>query len=336
MRFQKYIIILPLLCWAANVSAQETEAVQVPEQWQMSLEVIKSKAQSLMVENNGLQAEHQQLMQQVQGLQRSIDDQQQKNEQMNRLIKERHGQTDQQVRIEELKQAIKIKKQNARAVDERLEILKEKQSGLDRKIQLLNARISDIQSHPPTIKEKVQILQNSEPPSADGQLDQLRQQLEDGNKQEVLLEDELNALKNGGKGQDFNLGDIEAQNKELEARLDTLRSQRLQHEKKSSDAELAQANERMYDELKKRKDQLEANIASYEARLDDLRGSSLIALSWRLKKKKLIHEMVQTDAHNNQMRDKIKVLREDIDVLRDQVAKFERRVDFVQDKGVKQ
>ena len=41
---------------------------------------------------------------------------------------------------------------------------------------------------------------------------------------------------------------------------------------------------------------------------------------------------LQTDARNNQMRDKIKVLREDIDVLRDQVARLERRVDFVKGK----
>ena len=60
-----------------------------------------------------------------------------------------------------------------------------------------------------------------------------------------------------------------------------------------------------------------------------------MALSWPLKKKKLIHEMVQTDARNNQMRDKIKVLKEDIEVLRDQVARLERRVDFVQGQGPK-
>ena len=52
-----------------------------------------------------------------------------------------------------------------------------------------------------------------------------------------------------------------------------------------------------------------------------------------MKKKKLVHEMVQTDARNNQMRDKIKVLREDIDILRDQVARLERRVDFAQGKS---
>ena len=33
-----------------------------------------------------------------------------------------------------------------------------------------------------------------------------------------------------------------------------------------------------------------------------------MALSWPLKRKKLVHEMVQMDARNNQMRDNIKVL----------------------------
>ena len=60
-----------------------------------------------------------------------------------------------------------------------------------------------------------------------------------------------------------------------------------------------------------------------------------MTLSWPLKRKKLIHDMVQTDARNNQMRDKIKELHEDIDVLKDQVARLERRVDFAQGKNTK-
>ena len=52
--------------------------------------------------------------------------------------------------------------------------------------------------------------------------------------------------------------------------------------------------------------------------------------------KELVHEMVQIDARNNKMRDNIKELHEDIDVLRDQVAKLERRVDFAKGQGTKQ
>ena len=88
----------------------------MPEQWQLTLDVIKSKAQTLKIENNGLQVEYRQLIGEVQKLRQSIYNQQNKNEQMERFIKERHGRTDQQVRIEELTQIIKTKKQEARAL----------------------------------------------------------------------------------------------------------------------------------------------------------------------------------------------------------------------------
>ena len=88
------------------------ESSSVPEQWQLTLDVIKSKAQTLVIENNGLQVEYRQLIEQLQKLQQSINDQQNKNEQMGRFLKERHGRTDQQVRIEELAQIIKTKRQD--------------------------------------------------------------------------------------------------------------------------------------------------------------------------------------------------------------------------------
>lgn len=235
----------------------------VPEQWQLTLDVIKSKAQTLVVKNNGLQVEYRQLIGRSQDLQRSISEQQNKNEQMGRFLQERHGRTDQQLRIEELTQNIKVKKQQARAYDEQLENLKRKQSSQER-------------------KAKTQ-------PQSDDQLVRLRKQLEDESKQEVLLGNELGALRS------------------------------------------PQPQAGSYDQLKKKKEELEADIYAYESRMEELKRSSLVE-PWPVKKKKLVHEMVLIDARNNQMRDKIKVLREDIDVLKDQAAKLERRVDFAQDK----
>jgi len=304
----------------------------VPEQWQLTLDVIKSKAQTLLVENDGLQVQYQQLIGQVQQLQRSIGDQKNKNEQLARLIKERHGRTDQQARIEELTRIISVKKQQARAYDEQLGRLQRKKSDLDQKIQQLKYTISDIELHQQAQHEQATVAENTPQPKIDDQLIQLRKQLEDQNKQEVLLENELGTLKTGGKTQDLNVDALDSENRQLEAHLDILRLQKLQHEKRSSDTTLAQANGRMFDTLKRRKEILEAKIYAYEMRLDQLRESSLMAMSWQAQKKKLVHEMVQTDARNNQMRDKIKVLREDIDILRDQVAKLERRVDFVKGK----
>ncbi len=307
----------------------------MPEQWQLTLDVIKSKAQTLLVENNGLQGEYRQFIGQVQKLQQSINDQQAKNEQIGSFLKERHGRTDQQVRIEELARTIKTKSQEAGSFDGQLRNLQRKKADLDHKIQQLKYTISDIELHEQTEKQKAKLSQEAVRPPVDDQLPQWRRQLEDENKQEVLLENEVGALKTGDKTQNLNVDAINEENKQLEAHLDILRLQKLRHIRKSSDTVLEQANARMYDKLKRRRDELETNINAYEMRLDQLRESSLTALSWPLKKKKLVHEMVQTDARNNQIREKVKVLREDIDVLRDQVAKLERRLDFIQGKDVK-
>ena len=337
MRFSKYIIILPLLWWGFDVRAQVAEEVSsVPEQWQLTLDVIKSKAQTLLIENNGLQDENRQLMAQEQKLQKSIDDQQSKNEHKSRLLKERHGRTDQQVRIEELTQGIKTKKQEALILNKQLEEWNKKKTDQDHKIQKLKNMISDIGLQQQTEKQKVQVSQNIEKPKGDDQLAQWRKRLEDENRQEALLENQLEAIKRGGESQHLNIDVIKDQNKQLEARLNFLQMERLRHLKKSSAEIQAQANARKYDQLKKHKDQLEADINAYESRLNELRESSLTELSWPVKRKKLIKEMVQADARNNKLRDKIKELKEDIDVLRDQVARLERRVDFAQGKGTRQ
>jgi regulator of replication initiation timing len=173
MRLRKFIIILPFLWWAFDVRAQVSGQMPVPEQWQSTLDVIKSKVQTMVIENNRLQVEYRKLMERAQKLQQSIDAQQYKNEQMSRFLKERHGRTDQQVRIEELTRIIKIKNQEARAFDKQLGNLKRKQSNLDRKVN----------------------------PHVDEQLTQLRKQLEDESMQEVLLENERGALKTGDKTQ---------------------------------------------------------------------------------------------------------------------------------------
>ena len=339
MRFYKYIFILPFLCWAFGVRAQDQapEQMPVPEQWQLTLDGIKNKAQGLMVETNGLQVEYRQLKEQLQVLSQSIADQQYKNDQLNRFIKERHGQTDQQVRIGELTQIIKTKRPQANVLEGQLRNFERKQSGMDRKIQLLKYTISDIELHQQAEEQKTPLVQKTvQPPAVDSQLTQLRKELEDESRQEVILENELRDLKTGGQTQNLNEDAIEAENKQLEAHLDVLRIQNLQREKESSDAIQAQANAGKYEELKKRKNQLEADINAYELRLDELKENSLMAISWPLKRKKLVHEMVQADARNNQMRDKIKVLREDIDVLKDQVAKLERRINFMKGQAIKQ
>jgi chromosome segregation ATPase len=319
MRLCPFIIILAVCWWGFDARAQVPEELSsMPEQWQLTLDVIKSKAQTLLVENNGLQVEYRQLIEQAQKLQQSVDGQQSKNEQLESFLNERHGQTDQQIRIEDLNQSIKLKIEKARDEGQRLEDLKKEQWRLRYKIQ------------------QVSIVQNKAQPQAELQLPQLRGQLEDETRREVLLENELDALKTGGQTPNLDLGAIEAENQRLQDRLDGLRLQKLQHENKLSGVPLSEANKGRYDRLKEEKEQLESNIYAYESRMDGLRQSYLTALPWPLEKKKMVHDMVRLDARNNKMRDQIKSLHEDIDVLKDQVARLERRVNFAQGKGADQ
>jgi chromosome segregation ATPase len=164
------------------------------------------------------------------------------------------------------------------------------------------------------------------------QLTELRQRLEEEKKQEVLLENKLNTLRS--PGQVSNRGDadqIEEQNKQLSLRLEDLQDQKRVLQARLPDASRAIANQQKYAELKKRKEQLEADINAYAYRMDQLKETSLLkTMPWPVEKKRLIHVMVQKDARNNQLREKIKMLREDVEILRDQVAKFERRVNFMQ------
>ena len=146
MRLCPFIFILLFGGWCFDANAQlSDELSSMPEQWQLTLDGIKSKAQTLMVENNGLQVQYRELSDQVQKLQRSIDDQQNKNDQMDHLINERRGQTDQQVAIEGLTQVIKTKRQEVRIVDEQLEVLKRKQAQADRKVQRMKNTFEGVQ-----------------------------------------------------------------------------------------------------------------------------------------------------------------------------------------------
>lgn len=329
----RWIIIMPFLWWALDARAQlPAQASAVTESWQLTLDVIKAQARTLMIKNNGLQGEYQRLAGQVQKLDQQISDRQHQNEKLSRYLKERHGRSDQQVRIEQLKQGIKIKQQQLGTFEQRSQNLRRKQADLQRKVRLEKLTVAQAQLRGEAQKQQARASEDEDFSKAD-QLARVRRQLEDENKQEVLLENELKALKTGDQGQGPHADAIEQENKKLQARLDVLRLQKQRYDQRSPDAALARANRHRYDELKKRKDELEADIGAYEERMDQLRESSATGLSWPEKKKKLIHAMVQTDARNNQIRGKIKVLREDIDVLRDQVAKFERRAAFVQGKG---
>ena len=251
MRLCHFFIIGFFLCFALDAFAQMPEEQQqitsMPDQWQLTLDVIKSRAQTLMLENNGLQSEYQQLLEKAQQIQRAIARQQSRNELASRFLRTRHGFTDQQIRIDELTQGIKTKKEEARGLDDQLTNFQRRKSNLDRKVQQLKRTVSSFELHQQAEKEKVQTPQITSPVQTGDDLDQWRKQLEDETKQEVLLENELETLKTGSKVQNVDVDTVESQNKQLEARLDVLRLQKLKQNQKSSDTKQVQAKGRLFD-----------------------------------------------------------------------------------------
>jgi hypothetical protein len=312
MRYLKTIVMLGFLCWAADVSAQVSSGLSsMPEQWQLTLDVIKTKAQTLLIKNNEIKSDYRRLSDQALELQQAVIGQQNKIEAIRLFLNERHGRTDQQIQIEQLQQGIKIKRQQDKESQEQLWALRKKQARQEQETRAV----------PPPLPQ----------PELNEQLSDLRQRLEEEKKQEVILENKLSVLRSPAQAPDQNADRIEEQNKQLSMRLQELRDQKRVLQARLPDAARAMVNQQKYAELKKRKEQLEADINAYAYRMDQLKESSLLTtMPWPVEKKKLIHVMVQKDARNNQLREKIKMLREDVEILKDQVAKFERRVNFMQ------
>jgi phage shock protein A len=128
---------------------------------------------------------------------------------------------------------------------------------------------------------------------------------------------------------------VEEDNKKLAARLEELRVERAQKETIASTGRQATVfTKERYNKLRERKLTLESQISLAEAKAATLKRSMLASNQpWPEQKKTLIHEMVQADARNSQLREKVGGLREDIDILRDKIGKLERRLNFTQGKG---
>lgn len=319
-------MILPLLWPAALVQAQEPETPEaIPEQWQLSLDVIKSRARDLMLQNNSLQVKYAQMEDDSKQLQKSITRLEEKNEAMDRLLKDRHGRTDQQIRIEELKQEIEFKRH-------RLSDLGRQSAGL--KKERLGAQRDSVRRDEAAQDQR----EAAETHAGTGEPDDLghwRNRLEEENRREVILENELRDLKSDGQTQESQLKAVNEENRRMEAAFESLQAQKTRISQQHSPVFHTPANARRYDQLKKRKEELEAKINAYEMRLEQLGVAAVSPVSWPQQKKQMVHQMVLNDARNNKIRNQIKELREDIVVLRDQVARLERRLDFAQSPGNK-
>ncbi len=301
--------------------AQESAVAQ----WQLTLDVIKSKAQHLLDVNNQLTQEANTLSQQMQMLGQTIEQKRAGNDGMRQLLKERHGKTDQQIRIEELTKTLKAKKALLASRPRGISALQKEEAQLQRQIDAKKIKVSELETQRNTA-------QQPPAPSVQEDLNGVRAQLEQEKANEVAIEQEVEDFKKGQNQQQANEGGLAQANRELQSRLDVLRQQKAQQQAQPTGG---QDNKERYYELQRRKSELDDKIRDYERRIDQMKDSLVTDISWSAKKKKLIHDMVQKDARNQEMREKINDLREDVEILHDHVDKLERRVNLGPSKSKK-
>lgn len=334
--------LVTMMLFAQPAQAQVSgDFVALPAQWQLTFDVIKAKAQALLIQNNELTQQQQVLKNQAQQLQQVIYKQQAVNYQSRQLLKERNGKTDQQIALEQLMVQLKAKRSELVLREAEWNTQKKSLAEVERKINLQKLKIAELQMQQD--QREAQAKAKAEAPLVKEvavevpQLDGLRKQLEEAKAQEVALENQLAELKDNQQGSSLEANTLDEDNKVLTNRLEMLRQQKAQREKDAASAinTSALAKERYY-KMTAQKALLEEKIRMFESKADALKQVILDSrLPWPTQKKKMIHDMVQADARNSQLREKIGNLREDIVILQDQIAKMERRINFMQDRNLK-
>ncbi|MEI7998183.1 MAG: hypothetical protein WCH62_01575 [Candidatus Omnitrophota bacterium] len=290
----------------AQGTVTEEPVMSVPE-WQLTIDVIRAKAQSLMEENAKLIAEQSSLEAEYKKLQEQIRDWELKNETLRQLLKERRGRTDQQLHIDDLTRQVSMKKGEINNTQEKMF-----------KLQKEVAKVSSRNS-----KELKQIHLEQQLQKNELGEDHLKEKLQKNKAREKELEQQLDLLKRGQAAGQFN----------KDSQLSQTQAEQLRKEKEDLqnliNVDNNQAKGERYHQLSLKKRQLEAKIKDFEVQLNQLKAQNSLGLSGNKKKKQLLHQMVQMDNRNNQMRQRITNLREDVVVLREQVSRFERKVNFV-------
>ncbi len=338
-----YQLIFLIVFFALPAHAQIAgEFAAAPAQWQLTLDVIKTKAQTLLVQNKELAAQHEDLQAQLAHTQEMINQQQSANADLRRMLKERNGRTDQQIALEQLKAQIKSIKNEVAGAEEKLGIWKKKLADVERKINLQKLKLSEFQLRQDQQEVQAKLSEALQAPAAvneeaAAQLNEVRKQLEEAKSQEAFLENQIAGLKDNKVALASQHNVLDEENRTLSNHLEELRQQKIQREKAVAQAKGASAayKDRYY-QLKKHKALLEGQIRSYEVKAALLKKSIVDSnLPWPAQKKRIIHEMVQEDARNSQLREKITDIREDISILREGVTRMERRISAVEEKSNK-
>ncbi|MBI3602360.1 MAG: hypothetical protein HY209_05660 [Candidatus Omnitrophica bacterium] len=258
-------------------------------QWRLTLGVIEAEARVLMRKNARLVAENDFLTREYNKLQDELSWRQKKNKALPESSKKSNGPMDQQRRIDELRDQINTKKVEVSRLKQELAKLPKKGSHRQQQASL-------------------------EPDQ------QLNQQLKQEKDQEDFLQKQLADLK-----QDQPIVG-EGQFKSLKAQLKALQKQKEQLQKKVAVGD-SQTKGGLYGQLSLKKMVLEDKIQKFEVQLTHLRKASALKFSWSQERKQLIHQMTQADSHNIRLHRQVEHLRENIALLKNQVAILEYRKD---------
>ncbi len=295
-------------------------------QWRLTFDVIKAKVAGLLEENNRLTQEKQSYDDSLKSISQEIDGQSSKNTSMQQLLNERRGKTDQQVRIEQLEAQLKLKKVQSAARQAKALEFKSQLEDLKRTVELKKLKVADLELHQnmPSASNAVAL----RVASGDVELDALRKELEDQKAEEAKLEDQLSSMTKAAHHPEIAL---------LKQKADFLRKQKMELLKTQSQplvtANNAPIDRNVYYTALQQKTQLEEKIRQFEIKINALKNMPSVKNDWPAQKKKLVHQIVQNDARNHQLREKINSIREDIGLLKDQVASLEKKVNFSKAKS---
>ncbi len=320
---KKTIILLYFcLCILPSLSSAEG-TVSGGAEWQLTFDVVKSKVEGFLEDNNKLSAEQASLRAQLDKLDRSIDAQGRKNDESKAFLKERGGKTDQQILVEELSAKLKAKNLKLAEAQKEADALRAEAAQLHRKIELKKLKISDWelrQNMAAAVKPPVEDLS-----SGDKELDGLRKELEAHKGKEAELEGQINSANDLRTESVAKEEAAAAEIRELEKKLEDLEGQRSELSRKMPKGDPNASKRSRYLAMAERKSKLEGKIRASEEHIDSLKDAASMG-AWGLQRRQMVHDIVVADAKNVQMRHKIIGLREDIALLKDKIVILEKQV----------
>jgi chromosome segregation ATPase len=277
--------------WTDDLSAIEERR----RAWQEKLSIIKGRAQYLIETNNQLLAQQEQLKRQLQQTQAEVQALKENNAARNQLVVSRSGKTDQQVMIEQLNQQLRQLQTEIKQIDKEIKQLRQQVVRL-RKTSADTPGVSSQEQLPIAVVPSIE------------EVASLRKNLETAKKQELQLEAKANQWRQQVDNPPVTI-------EEIDGLIDQLSSLDDQISVKMKELSPTAQEQQI----------LKVKIAVVERRIKSLKNPEDFSFEWEKQRKRLIKDMAAKDQFNQSLRQKIVNIREDIELLKDQIAVLERR-----------